>query len=282
LNPRRYTFIAGIAVVLAAGIGWWLWPVPAHVDARAGIAAPTQRDAPVHSAKTPVFGDTRNAPPPSTAPAPASAPAPLDDSRDSPHSGLRIDDNLRRQLEQDFGVWYEDAGAALGLDADQSFALTRTLIEQAIRQMELPFNGDRMALMESSRELRQAQREDLRALLGADRLARLDQYERSIGARQDVQELMRYSSVNPALSDTRRRELVRAAIDAGAYFDMPKFTGAESSGALTQEYLAKMELRDAKMLDAVRRVLGAEYVESIRAVQEARREGLEGTLRNQR
>jgi hypothetical protein len=79
-------------------------------------------------------------------------------------------------------------------------------------------------------------------------------------------------------SDEQRRRLVRAAIDAHAWFDSPLFLGVEPGNAVQQELLAKMEQRDAKILAAARAVLSGEQLSNIENFREGKRKANEGTM----
>jgi hypothetical protein len=279
LIPGRYTLIGGIVIVLCASLAWWVRPLTVDVAAsvHAQPASSDPRAAQAEPAAAPAAKRHMGAPSGAGPMAAAPADPPSDAWEQAP---LRIGDRMRQRMEKDYERYYEDLAPALGLGEEANFALIRTLVEQRIQQYELaPVLDDRFATVEQARELREAQREDLRAMLGPQKLAMLDEYQVSIGAREEVLMLSRMAFANQPISEQQRRGFIREAIAAGAYFDEQDFPSVDSSEVVTQQTLAKMAQRDAKMLDVARRVLGEQYVAAIHSFQMTRRESIESTLR---
>lgn len=275
--PGRYTIIGGVVIVLAAGLAWWWRPEPAQVGARAAISSPTARTPAVEP--RPTLPEAPVAPSGDAPSEAATIEMTSDALREATRQGLRIGDRMRARMERDYEIYYEDLGPTLGLTDEENFAIVRTLVEQQIQRYELPpVMDDQIATVEQARELRDAQREDLRALLGPKRLSTFDDYQVSIGAREEVLALTRSAFPNQPISDEQRRRLIREAISAGAYFDEPERPTLDPWHVVQQQTLVKMEQRDAKMIAIARRVLGEAYVAPIQSYQTTRRAAVESTL----
>ena len=278
MPTRNRKLIIGAAIAVAAAGSWWQWPAPPAVlpNSDAGTSSSKLLPATPEPEALANAGRTGSA----QVSAPPAAPSPPIPSTTHAAPSHQVDEHLRRQVAEDMSRVYEDVGSALGLNDDEASRLISTLIAHRIGLLETPYEPDPVARKEGSTELQREQREELLGLLGPDRMAKLDTYDKSIGPRIAVQELTR-AYADPPISEEQRHRLVLAAIHAGAGVDEQRYNESESPDALDQEYLAKLEQRDAKMLVAARTVLSEQQVLNIEAYMEAMRSSLQAAM-NQR
>jgi hypothetical protein len=160
-------------------------------------------------------------------PPPVAAPRPLDAA--PPAAGMPMgppDERLRnvydtpagqntRRLQQEIRLrrTYADMPAALGLDAAQADKLFDLLADSRVSAFDdtRAYEGDRLgrqALEAAAREQRDAQ---INALLGPDKAAEFQAFEKSIPARMQVNRIgERMAAANVPLTETQRNSLIAA------------------------------------------------------------------------
>jgi hypothetical protein len=153
---------------------------------------------------------------------------------------------------------YEDIAAAAGLSAAEAEVLLELLASQ---QMELVASSSDPMTVAGAYELNQLQarhRDAVVAQVGSARAAAVADYQKSINARFEVEELRRQlESAGEPITDAQRKSLIEAAIEKGAYVDLPTFSGGDSEGAMLQELLARIEQRDHLLLQIAQSFLSA-------------------------
>jgi hypothetical protein len=179
-------------------------------------------------------------------------------SADSPVDGIKTTADQEKKLrELVLGITrriYEDIATAAGLSDGEAESLTSLLVEQ---QLEI-FKSDidptsSVAGAEEYRALLSRHRAAIAALVGTPRATAVANYQKSLDARFQVEELRRQlESVGMPLTEEQRRGVIKAAIENGAYIPMPEFSGGESIGAMSQELLARGQQRDQALLQAAR------------------------------
>ena len=272
---RKSTFLVSALIFGAAGLAWWLRPYPPEVSATSGAADIARPPAPAAIDEVSARKPAASTAPPPTGAATGAAAAP---------AAKRNPAFERAQTEKTFKQLYEDVGAEVGTSKYETSQLIGMLVDHHMQGNEIPFEWNSIAALERVRELRSEQRADLLAFLGASRLAALDKYEASLGARREVAELtfVLGAASDTAMTEDQRRRFIRAAIDAHAYYAEPEYTGVESLEVLAQEKLAKMELLDMKMLDVARGILTSAQLATLQDWQQARRDTFEATNRPRR
>lgn len=137
---------------------------------------------------------------------------------------------------------YEDIAVAARLSDAETEALLALLVDQQMRVGTASHN-----------ELMARNRAEIEAQIGASRAAAVGEYQNSMNARYEVEELRReLESAGMPMTEYQRRDLIKSAIAKGAHVPMralPAFTGAESFLASGQELFARIEQRDQRMLE---------------------------------
>ncbi len=191
-----------------------------------------------------------DAPPPGAGPRPADAPAPAPVVPMSP-PGERfrnVNDtpaaqNTRR-LQQEIRLrrTYADMPAALGLDAAQADKLFDLLADSRVSTFDdaRAYEGDRLgrqAIEAAAREQRDA---EIDALLGPDKAAEFQAFEKSIPARMQVNRIgERMAAASVPLTETQKNSLIAAVVSEQDTLPAPK---RPTDGSRDPDY-------DARFLD---------------------------------
>jgi hypothetical protein len=184
---------------------------------------------------------------------------------------------LRASLEVFLARIYEDLGQDVGLTDVESEALIRLIVEQRMRDMNLDHSP---AALEKYSEWQTQFRREIEAQIGAARARDFDEYQHSINARYEVEELRReFEATSVPISEAQRKALIRGAIDAQAYVQERPFTSAEAPLAVFQEMLVRIEQRDQRFDPVARRVLDVNQYAHYQAYAAQRRVNADATLR---
>lgn len=148
-------------------------------------------------------------PPDATPPQPAS-----ERRRNAPVSAAE-QNNRRQQQEIRLRRRYAEMPEALGLEAAQADQLYDLLAEYRIAEYESgrPYEGDRLGRQSVENATRQQRDAAIDALLGPDKAAEFQSFEKSIPARMQVGRIGEsMAAANVPLSDTQRKSLVTAVM----------------------------------------------------------------------
>lgn len=192
-----------------------------------------------------------------------------------------FDAHLRERLLPVIRRIYEDIASVAQLSKEEEQALIDLLYEQ---QTEIfASDEDPVSSLEEAvayREMLARHRDEIAALLGSSKAEAVLEYQKSIGARFEVEDLRRrLEEAGMPIPDEQRRKLIKVAIEKGAYASMPEFTGADSEEAILQELLARSEIRDQRMLQVARAVLRPSQVIWYEEFLQQRHDSMESALR---
>lgn len=177
---------------------------------------------------------------------------------------------------------YEDVASVAGLSNPEKESLMELLFEQ---QTELYGSNvvDPVSSLdeaEAHNQMLARHRAEVAALVGTSKASAVIDYQKSIDARFQVEDLRRQlESAGMPISEEQRRGLIRAAIERGAYVPRPEFTGASSEEAMAQELFARVQQRDQKMLQLARSLLRTSQVIWYEELLQQRHNALEESLR---
>ncbi len=143
---------------------------------------------------------------------------------------------MRVQMRANNKRLYADVGNQLGLSKDQANKLVDLLTDQSVEDF-----GQRREARDSNEahtaweELQRQQKAELTDLLGADKVASLEEYQKTLPARQEVEMLSRQlEGYDAPLTDDQRKRLVTVISEERERVPMPQFT----EGADAEEYRA--------------------------------------------
>jgi hypothetical protein len=183
---------------------------------------------------------------------------------------------MRNQMKQSLRRQYEDAGAELGLDAEQSRKLVDLIADQHTRAMyqSWPSDAEGQAAMRRKMEAAQhQQRRELANLIGESKLPLFDEYQKTLPARSEIMTLQEHF----AAADVPMRQEQRKALTAGVLEESRNYPRPEySSGLAPEDFRAQMneweEQHQQRLLDNAEKVLNAEQLAVFRDYQEYNRD----------
>ncbi len=177
---------------------------------------------------------------------------------------------------------YEDVASVAGLSSAEKESLMELIFNQQTELYDSPAVDPMSSLSEAEayNEMLARHRAELAELVGSSRAEAVVDYQKSIDARFQVEDLRRQlQSAGMPITEDQRRGLIKAAIERGAYVPMPEFTGASSEEAMAQELLARVQQRDQRLLQLARSVLRTSQVIWYEELLQQRHNTMEESLR---
>jgi len=247
----------------------------------------------------------QDAPPGAPAPVPALGPPPMEERRFADNGvqtgpmpgGPRVEraatpaEENRRRVNQEVRLrrQYADMQTALGLDAEQANKLFDLLADSRVSTFEdmRAYEGDpagRKAIEAAARAQRDA---SIDALLGPDKAAEFQYYEKSIPARMQVNRIGEsMAAANVPLTETQRTSMIAVVVSEQDAGPAPQRTGDAAKDADYQARFLDWQADYSKRVQArVEPLLTSEQVAEYRAavqVQNSRRDAQRTRAQNRR
>ena len=156
---------------------------------------------------------------------------------------------------------YADFAAEYGLSADDAARLYELMAEHELGYPAEPSNADPASFEAVWREHDRKFREKANALLGPDGADRLNRYQGSFGAREQISQLGdQLAALDIPLSEEQRRRLTRAAIQDGEQFPMTAFSSGQDPEQLSQQYLTWERDSKERLAATARTILNAQQM----------------------
>jgi hypothetical protein len=153
---------------------------------------------------------------------------------------------------------YADFAAEYGLSSEDAGRLYELMAEHEMEYPNGPPTTDPASFEAAWREHDRKFREKANALLGPDGADRLNRYQGTFGARDQVAQLEdQLATLDMPLSEEQRRRLTRAAIHDGEQFPLPAFSPGQDPEQLSQQYLAWERDRKERLAATARTILNA-------------------------
>ena len=188
---------------------------------------------------------------------------------------------MREEIEAEIRLLYEDIGRDVRLQATETLALISLLTDQRMHMADSRFENT-VAGAAERRALQAQFRREIEEQIGVARADLLANYERSLHARVEVQELQRVlGSESMPMTERQRTKLIQRAIEQGATVEPTVFTGAESQLARMQEQQARYEQFHLRMAGVAREVLDANQLDRYEAWVASRRESSDKMMQSQ-
>jgi cell division protein FtsB len=183
---------------------------------------------------------------------------------------------MRNQMKQSLRRQYEDAGAELGLDAEQSRKLIDLIADQHTRSMYQSWPADaegQAAMRRKMEDAQRQQRRELANLIGDSKLPLFDEYQRSLPARSEVINLQeQLAAADLPMRPEQRKALTAGVLEEGRSYPRPEY----SPGLAPEDFRAQMneweEQHQQRLLDNAEKVLNSEQLAVFRDYQEYHRE----------
>jgi hypothetical protein len=262
--------LAVVACALIAGSSVYLWKSRLKPEAREivpkAVASRGESGSPDE-----IVQRTPPEPPPIASVAAAAESSPPLTAEERAVAIARITDTLRPV--------YDDVGQEVGLDGPETEALIGLLAEQQLRLSDAHI-GATHADFAAREQLNAEFQREIEEEFGPDRARRLSNYQESLNARYEVEEARRVlQNASRSLTEAQRRKWVRSAIASGAFVRQSPLAAGESSVALLQETLARIDQRDQKQLGLARDILDPEQFQLYEAHVIERRNRLDEDIR---
>lgn len=176
---------------------------------------------------------------------------------------------------------YEDVASVAQLSKEEAASLIDLLYEQQTENFESNVEPSTLEGAAAHRDMLARHRAEISALLGSTKAEAVMDYQRSMDARFQVEDLKRQLELaGMPITEEQRKGLIKAAIERGAYVPMPEFTGADSKEAMEQELLARVQLRDQKMLQVARSLLRTSQAIRYEEISQQRHDAMESARRS--
>ncbi len=178
---------------------------------------------------------------------------------------------MRAQARSSVRRMYEDAGRELGLSADQTNKLIDLLTDQQTRGLgehrDIP--TDRAALQKMAQEMVQKNNADIAAIIGDDKLAQWDAYQKTLPERSQVEQMrQQLDSAGVPMTSDQRGQMVAALVDERQALPRPVAAqGATQEEAFAQQNAWQDEY-DRAIQSRAKQVLSSEQFDRYREYQE--------------
>jgi hypothetical protein len=183
---------------------------------------------------------------------------------------------MRNQMKQSLRRQYEDAGAELGLDADQSRRLVDLIADQHTRAMYQSWPADaegQAAMRRKMEDGQRQQRRELASLIGESKLPLFDEYQKTLPARSEIMNLQeQLAAADLPMRQEQRKALTAGVLEESRSYPRPEF----SSGLAPEDFRAQMneweEQHQQRLLDNAEKVLNSEQLAVFKDYQEYNRD----------
>jgi hypothetical protein len=176
---------------------------------------------------------------------------------------------MRSRVKNSLRRLYEDAGTALGLSPDKSNQLLDLLADQQTRnrgRAQLP-EGETLAQFRQEQE--QKNTEEIKALIGADKMDDLAAYQKTLPQRAQLSQLRdELDQAGLSMTETQRTQMLAAITEESQRLPRPSF----SQGVPQDETIAQLRQwqadYDKALLDRAQQVLNTEQYNTYKQYQD--------------
>jgi hypothetical protein len=213
-------------------------------------------------------------PSPSAAAAKADAPDELHwNSQPLPERSPAMQKMMRSQVRALNKRLYADVGSQLGLSKDQANKLIDLLTDQQTQSFE---TRDSKGAGEARDQWQESQRQlesEITDLIGADKAMSLEEYQKTLPARQDVEMLSRqFDGIDAPLNDDQRKRLLSAIVEERERVPVPKYVEGTGVEEFQQTLLAWEEDYNQRLTSQAHRILNTDQATAFTEIQQARNE----------
>jgi hypothetical protein len=178
------------------------------------------------------------------------------------HNDAFLNKMMRSQVRAHHKKLYADVGTLLGLSKDEAGKLIDLLTDQQLEAMN-PLDGastqqDLLSRMEEKRRQDQAQ---IAELIGADNAQKLEDFQRSLPARQELDMLARQlDGADTPLSDDQQKRLLTLITEELKRTPAPTMSDTGSLQDFSRAYMTWQEDYEANVAAQVRNVLNSDQL----------------------
>ena len=192
----------------------------------------------------------------------------------SPERMAAMQKIMRGQMRANNKRLYADVGAALGLNKEQANKLIDLLTDQQLPKFEdrpeINTEEDARKYMDEAQRKRTAELTDL---LGADKVASLEEYQKSLPARQELDMLARQlEGYDAPLNEDQRKRLLSAMVQERERVPAPVFADGMDPEEYRQQNAAWQEDYSERVSSQARSILNTEQATAFTEYQQAHTE----------
>lgn len=187
---------------------------------------------------------------------------PLDSPAGRKFMESRIKNSMRRM--------YGDAGAAMGLSAEKSNQLLDLLADQQTRNMgRPPVLSEGTTLQQYVQSLEQKNSDEVKALIGADKMADWTAYQKSLPDRMEVSAIReQLDQAGVPMTDSQRTDLLAAVMEESQRLPRPTFgAGMAPEDARAQLTQWQTDYNKA-LMDRAKQVLNTDQYNAYKEYQD--------------
>ena len=181
---------------------------------------------------------------------------------------------MRGQMRANNKRLYADVGPALGLTRDQANKLIDLLTEQQVSQF-----GEHREMKDANeahdywQEKQREQKAELTDLLGADKVASLEEYQKSLPARQELDMLSRQlEGYDAPLNDDQRQRLLKAMVEERERVPAPDYTEGADMAEFQKARVAWEDDYNERVNSQARSILSTEQASAYNEYQQAQKD----------
>jgi outer membrane murein-binding lipoprotein Lpp len=193
--------------------------------------------------------------------------------RPSPERTAAMQKMMRPQIRANNKRLYADVGAALGLGKDEAAKLIDLLTDQQLAQFgprDLRDPDDEANYWEN---LQREQKTQLADLLGPDKVASLEEYQKSLPARQELDMLARqFEGYDVPLNDDQRKRMITIMSEERERVPPPNYTEGMDMAEMQKLQLAWEADYNERVMSQARSVLNTAQVGALTEYQQAQQD----------
>jgi len=188
--------------------------------------------------------------------------------RPSPERSEAMKKMMRAQIRANNKHLYADVGSQLGLSKDQANKLVDLLTDQSVAAFGQRREArDANEAQTSWEELQRQQKTELTDLLGADKVASLEEYQKTLPARQEVDMFSRQlEGYDAPLTDDQRKRLITVFAEERDRVPAPQYTDGtdmeeyrKARVAWEQDYNERVSSQASSILNTQQASVYTEY-----------------------
>jgi hypothetical protein len=194
--------------------------------------------------------------------------------RPSPERTAAMQKMMRPQIRANNKRMYADIGSALGLSKEQANKLIDLLTDQQVTQFgqQREFDDPNEA-RNNWEEIQRQQKADLSDLIGADKVASLEEYQKSLPARQELDMLARqFDGYDVPLNEDQRKRLLTVMVEERDRVPSPTFTEGGDMEEFQKIQMAWEEDYNERVASQARSILDSTQANALNEYQQAQKD----------
>jgi len=193
--------------------------------------------------------------------------------RPSPEHSAAMQKMMRTQLRVNNRRMYADVGSALGLGKDETNKLIDLLTDQQVSHFGQREFKDEEEMRRYSEEQGRKEEAELVDLLGDQKAASLQEYQKSLPARQEADMIARQLEGNESpLTDDQRKRLVKTIIEERERVPEPVFVDGKDPDEFRKIQLAWEDDYNERLTSQARTILNTEQASTFTEFQQAQKD----------